>query len=83
LKESINEFVLPLTEALKIVSLYRFILPQKQIRICGGRMQILGEFNSMVFLAGADSLLTGNYLTTSGRSYEDDLRLIKTYGLTT
>jgi biotin synthase len=70
-------------EALKIVSLFRFILPQKEIRICGGRMQILGEFNSMVFLAGADSLLTGNYLTTSGRSYEDDLRLIELYGLTT
>jgi biotin synthase len=70
-------------EALKILSLYRFILPQKEIRICGGRMQILNEFNSMVFFAGADSLLTGNYLTTSGRSYKDDLRLIELYGLTT
>jgi biotin synthase len=68
-------------DALKIISLYRYILPQKEIRICGGRMQILGEFNSMVFLAGADSLLIGNYLTTSGRNYEDDLRLIETYGL--
>ena len=68
-------------EALKIISLYRFILPKKEIRICGGRMQTLGEFNSMVFLAGADSLLIGNYLTTSGRNYEDDFRLIKTYGL--
>jgi biotin synthase len=77
-----REFLHPF-EALKIISLYRFILPQKEIRICGGRMQILGEFNSMVFLAGADSLLSGNYLTTSGRSYEDDLRLIKTYGLST
>jgi biotin synthase len=70
-------------EALKILSLYRLILPQKEIRICGGRMQILTEFNSMVFFAGADSLLTGNYLTTSGRSYKDDLRLIELYGLTT
>ncbi|OGW37226.1 MAG: biotin synthase BioB [Nitrospirae bacterium RBG_13_39_12] len=70
-------------DALKILSLYRFILPQKRIRICGGRFQILNEFNSMVFFAGADSLLTGNYLTTTGRSYEDDLRLIKSYGLTT
>jgi len=70
-------------EALKIVSLYRFILPQKEIRICGGRMQILGEFNSMVFLAGADGMITGNYLTTLGRSPEDDLRLIEAYGLTT
>jgi biotin synthase len=77
-----REFLHPF-EALKIISLYRFILPQKENRVCGGRMQILGEFNSMVFLAGADSLLTGNYLTTSGRSYEDDLRLIETYGLST
>jgi biotin synthase len=69
-------------EALKILSLYRFILPQKEIRVCGGRMQVLNDFKSFVFLAGADSLLTGNYLTTPGISFEDDLRLIKTYGLT-
>jgi len=68
-------------EALKIVSLYRFILPQKEIRICGGRMQVLGEFNSMIFFAGADGLITGNYLTTLGRSPEDDLQLIKMHGL--
>jgi biotin synthase len=68
-------------EALKIISLFRFILSQKELRICGGRMQTLGEFNSMVFLAGADSLMIGNYLTTSGRDFEDDFKLIETYGL--
>lgn len=68
-------------EALKIVSLYRFMLPDKQIRICGGRRQVLGEFSSMVFMAGADSILTGNYLTTMGKSYEDDLKLIRDMGL--
>lgn len=68
-------------EALKIISLYRFILPEKEIRVCGGRMQILGEFNSMVFMAGANALLTGNYLTTTGRTFDDDLRLIEQYGL--
>jgi biotin synthase len=68
-------------DALKIISLYRFALPQKEIRVCGGRRQILGEFNSMVFMAGADSLLTGNYLTTAGTPYDDDLRLIRQYGL--
>lgn len=68
-------------EALKIISLYRFLLPEKEIRVCGGRRQVLGEFNSMVFMAGADSLLTGNYLTTTGTPYEEDLRLIKHHGL--
>ena len=68
-------------EALKIISLYRFILPDKAVRVCGGRRQTLGEFNSMVFMSGADSLLTGNYLTTTGTPYEDDLKLIRHYGL--
>lgn len=68
-------------EALRIISLFRFILPDKSIRVCGGRMQALREFHSMVFMAGADSLLTGNYLTTTGRTFEDDIRLIKVHGL--
>jgi biotin synthase len=68
-------------EALKIISLFRFILPGKEIRVCGGRTQVLGEFHSMVFLAGADGMITGDYLTTMGRDPEDDIRLIETYGL--
>jgi len=68
-------------EALKIISLYRFILPDKEIRVCGGRIQTLGELHSFIFPAGADGLLTGNYLTTLGRDYEDDLKLINQYGL--
>jgi biotin synthase len=68
-------------EALKIISLYRFILPDKEIRVCGGRIQVLGELNSFIFPAGADGLLTGNYLTTLGRSFEDDLKLINQYSM--
>ncbi len=68
-------------EALKIVSLFRFFLPRREVRICGGRAQTLGEFNSFIFLAGADGILSGNYLTTSGRSFEDDIRLIRQQGL--
>lgn len=78
----INELLRPF-EALQIISLYRFILPDKEIRICGGRIQTLGEFNSFVFFAGADGLLTGNYLTTLGRNFEDDLQLINQFGLET
>lgn len=68
-------------EALKIVSLFRFILPDREIRICGGRLQTLGEFNSMVIMAGADGLLTGDCLTVAGRNPGDDLRLATAYGL--
>jgi biotin synthase len=68
-------------EALKIASLYRFIHPQKEIRICGGRLQVLGEFNTLVFAAAADGMNTSNYRNTSGRSPEDDLKLIELFGL--
>jgi biotin synthase len=75
-----RELLTPL-EALKIVSLYRFILPHKEIRICGGRIQVLQEFNSMIFFAGADGMITGNYLTTMGKNPQDDLKLIDICGL--
>lgn len=68
-------------EALKVISIFRFILPQKEIRVCGGRIQTLGDSHSMIFTAGADSVMTGNYLVTTGRTFEDDLMMLKTGGL--
>ena len=68
-------------EALKIISIYRLILPESEIRICGGRPNTLRDLNSYIFIAGADGLLIGNYLTTSGRNPEDDLQMIKDLGL--
>lgn len=68
-------------EALKVIAIYRMILPDREIRVCGGRMQTLGEFNSFVFFSGADGLLIGNYLTTPGRDAAEDISLIKRHGL--
>jgi len=68
-------------EALKIIAIYRLVLPECQIRVCGGRPATLKEKVSQIFFAGADGMLLGNYLTTSGRDPEDDLRMIKEMGL--
>lgn len=75
-----REIMQPL-EALKIISLYRFILPEKEIRVCGGRLQVLSELHSLIFAAGADGMITGNYLTTPGRNPDDDINLVRLYGL--
>ncbi|MEN2994972.1 MAG: biotin synthase BioB [Thermodesulfovibrio sp.] len=75
-----NRKPLPPMEALKIISVFRLILSEKDIRVCGGR-PLLGDFHSWVFLAGANALMTGDYLTTQGRDYIDDLRLIENHGL--
>ncbi len=68
-------------EALRIISLYRLMLPVKQIRVCGGRLQTLGAMNSMVFMAGADGLLTGDCLTVAGCKPDEDIKLAEAYGL--
>jgi len=68
-------------EALKIIAIYRLILPQCEIRVCGGRPSTLRELHPYIFLAGADGLLLGNYLTTAGRNPQDDLQMIKDLGL--
>jgi len=70
-----SELLHPL-EALKIIAIYRLILPDREIRICGGRPQTLRDLNSYIFLAGADGLLIGNYLTTLGKRPEEDLQMI-------
>ncbi len=63
-------------EALRIISLYRLILPSKEIRVCGGRNVVLRELNSFIFMAGANGFLIGNYLTTTGREPKADLKLL-------
>lgn len=68
-------------EALKIIAVFRLILPKCEIRVCGGRPEALRDLVSLIFTAGADGLLIGNYLTTPGRSPEQDLQMIKDWGL--
>jgi biotin synthase len=75
-----NEMLDPL-EALKIIAIYRLIIPMSEVRVCGGRSQTLRDLNSFIFNAGADGLLLGNYLTTTGRRPEEDLQMIKDMGL--
>ncbi|GAB6183530.1 biotin synthase BioB [Thermodesulfovibrio hydrogeniphilus] len=75
-----NKHPLSPTEALKIIAFFRLMLPEKDIRVCGGR-PLLGDFASWIFLAGANALMTGNYLTTTGRHYKDDLKFIKEHEL--
>jgi|WetSurMetagenome_2_1015567.scaffolds.fasta_scaffold00050_19 biotin synthase len=68
-------------EALKIIGIMRFILPCNEIRLCGGRVETLGDLHPMIFRAGADALMTGDYLVLHGRSFEDDRQMIKNLGL--
>lgn len=63
-------------DCLRIICLYRYLLPDKRISICGGREKNLREFQSAIFMAGASGLMIGNYLTTSGRNHHLDMQLL-------
>ncbi len=63
-------------DALKCIALLRFIHPQADITICGGREPTLKDYQSWVFMAGANGLMIGNYLTTKGRNLQMDQEMI-------
>ena len=68
-------------EALRIIALFRFILPGSEIRVCGGREECLGDHQRRIFHAGASGTMVGDYLTRAGRSPTEDLEMISELGL--
>lgn len=72
---------LPPLEILMTIAVFRFMLPDKDIKICGGKEK-LRQLLPLAIVAGANSLMTGNYLTTEGRSAVLDLEMITDLGLT-
>lgn len=66
---------------LHIIALYRMILADRHITVCGGRQRNLRDLQSWLFMAGASGIMTGNYLTKTGRRPEDDLQMLQDLGL--
>ena len=59
-------------EILRAIAIFRLTLPSVPIRLAAGRESALSEFLSSAFLAGADGMMIGGYLTQRGRSPEAD-----------
>lgn len=68
-------------DGLRIIAVYRLMMPDKDIYVCGGREAILGDLQSWIFLAGANGMMVGNYLTTAGRDHGLDLQMVEDQGL--
>jgi len=71
-----NQTPLEPYEILRIIATYRYMLPKAEIRIAGGR-GFLRDMQAMIFMAGASGIMIGNYLTTAGRSVNDDLQMFQ------
>jgi biotin synthase len=68
-------------QILKIVAIFRFIYPDADIAVCGGREHNLKELQPFMYTAGANAIIIGDYLTTKGRPPQEDIQLIKSLGL--
>ncbi len=64
-------------EVLKTISIWRLMMPEKNIKLAAGREEVLGDFQGMAFMGGANGLIMGDYLTQPGRSAERDRELVE------
>ncbi len=73
--------LLQAVEALRIIALFRHVLPAATLRVCGGRLPVFGKGQAAVFAAGANALMTGDFMTTRGEGIEGDCRMLAELGL--
>lgn len=64
---------------LKVLALFRFVNPTKEIRISGGREVNLRSLQPLGLFA-ANSIFVGNYLTTSGQEESEDYKMLQDLG---
>ena len=68
-------------DCLRIIALFRLAHPRRDILVCGGRERNLRQLQPLLFAAGANGLMVGDYLTTAGRPPTRDHELAHDLGL--
>lgn len=63
----------------RIVAIYRFILPDLFIRLAGGR-GLFTDKGKACLQSGANAVISGDMLTTSGISIDTDMKMIQELG---
>jgi biotin synthase len=68
-------------EVVKWVAIFRLIIPGALFRLCGGRVENLGELQPLAVRAGLNGVMMGNFLTTLGAEPADDRAMFEEHGL--
>lgn len=74
-----NNKILSNDEFCRIVSIFRFLIPDGVIRLAGGR-GLLGDKGEKCFRSGANAAISGDMLTTAGITARTDMVLINRLG---
>src|SRR6202011_5868086 len=68
-------------EVVKWVAIFRLILPDALFRLCGGRVENLGDLQQLAVQAGINGVMMGNFLTTLGNEPATDREMFEELGL--
>jgi len=68
-------------EVVQWVAIFRLIIPGALFRLCGGRVENLGDLQPLAVKAGLNGVMMGNFLTTLGAEPEDDRAMFEELGL--
>jgi len=68
-------------ECLAAIAVFRLMMPAAHIFAMGGREVNLGERQELVFRAGADGTMVGNYLTSAGGAPDRTVAMVEGQGL--
>jgi biotin synthase len=68
-------------DAVKFIAIFRLVLPEALFRLCGGRVENLGELQPLAVKAGLNGVMMGNFLTTLGSEPEEDRSMFEELGL--
>jgi biotin synthase len=68
-------------EAEKWIAIFRLILPEALFRLCGGRVENLGDLQPLAVRAGLNGVMMGHFLTTLGSTPDEDRGMFTELGL--
>ncbi|MFN2612141.1 MAG: biotin synthase BioB [Solirubrobacterales bacterium] len=68
-------------EVVQWVAIFRLILPDALFRLCGGRVENLGDLAPLAVKAGLNGVMMGNFLTTLGVEPAEDREMFEKAGL--
>ena len=77
-----NQVLLTTDEILRTIAVFRLILQDKPLRFAGGRDKALGKDEYLGYSAGINAMIVGNYLTTPGKSFDDEIGNLLRAGFT-
>ncbi len=67
---------------LRTLAVFKISNPNSVLRFCGGRLRLSEKNQELALKTCVEGILTGNYLTTTGKSPQEDLKTVEKLGKT-